>query len=106
MSRFFGQVGYAQIVNKGDGVWDEEIVEKSYFGREERISRRYDYDDNRLLGTPVMSHTISIVADAYLLENFAAIKYVVWRGRKWEVNYVEVQRPRLTLTLGGIYNAP
>lgn len=106
MSRFFGIVGYSRVTDKGDGVWDEEFVEKTYTGREERISRRYENDDNRLLGTPVASHTIEIVADAYLLENFMDIKYVVWKGRKWTVNYVEVRYPRLSLTLGEIYNAP
>lgn len=106
MARFFGKVGYSTVVDKGNGVWDEEIVEKSFVGDEIRISRRYESDDNRLLDSPVMSHSISIVADAYLLENFVDIKYVEWRGRKWKVNYVEVVRPRLTLNLGGIYNAP
>ena len=44
------------------------------------------------------------MADPYAYDHFFAIKYVKWMGAYWKVTNVEVQRPRLKLTVGGVYN--
>jgi len=46
------------------------------------------------------------MADAYAVENFLSMRYVEWNGVLWTVTNVEVQGPRLILTLGGSYNGP
>lgn len=51
-----------------------------------------------------INNAIEILADAYALEHFYAIRWVEWQGVKWKVNYAEVQRPQISLTLGGIYH--
>lgn len=51
-----------------------------------------------------LNNSISIIADAYAYENFFAIQYVKVMGTAWKVTSVEVQRPRLILTLGGVWN--
>jgi hypothetical protein len=53
-----------------------------------------------------VNNSISIVADEYANEHFFAIRYVAWAGTLWTVTNVEVQSPRLLLTLGGVYNGP
>ena len=53
-----------------------------------------------------VQNSISIVADAYAFEHFFAIRYIRWAGTLWKVSDVEVQRPRLILRLGGVYNGP
>lgn len=35
---------------------------------------------------------------------FHTMKYVVWMGASWKITSIEVQRPRLLLTIGGVYN--
>ena len=52
----------------------------------------------------IVNNSISILADAHALNHFFEIRYVVWEGAKWKVTNVEVQRPRLILTLGKVYN--
>ena len=52
-----------------------------------------------------MTNEISLVADPYARENFHMIRYACFMGTRWEVTSVEVQYPRLVLTLGGVYNA-
>jgi hypothetical protein len=34
------------------------------------------------------------------------MRYVKFEGELWIINTVEVQRPRLLLTMGGVYNGP
>ena len=53
-----------------------------------------------------ISNEITILADAYAFQNYQNIRYAEVMGARWKVNYVEVQYPRLRLTLGGVYNGP
>lgn len=105
MAKFHGAVGYGYTVEKAAGVWEDIIVERSYFGDVLRNSRRLQEDGKVNLELTVQN-SISIVADAYASEHFFAIRYVRWSGSLWVVTEVEVQRPRLILRLGGVYNGP
>lgn len=112
MARFYGRVGYGTSVEKtdpetdtGSGVWDDEIVEKLYYGDIIRNTRNLNPGAN-LNSDLSLSNSISIVADAYANEHFFAIRYVEWAGVLWTVDSVEVQSPRLLLSLGEVYNGP
>lgn len=105
MTRFHGVVGYGESVESAPGVWEDVITEIEYFGdvvKNTRQVREGEYLNNDL----TVNNSISVVADAYALEHFFAIKYVVWSGTFWTVTEVEVERPRLLLKLGGVYNGP
>src|SRR5688500_329911 len=105
MARFHGEVGYGSTVEKAAGVWQDNIVEKPYFGDLVRNSRRLQ-EDGQVNKDLTVQNSVSIVADAYASEHFHAIRYVRWAGSLWTVTEVEVQRLRLILRLGGVYNGP
>jgi hypothetical protein len=105
MARFHGVVGYGETEEKAAGVWEDVIVEKSYFGDVVRNTRKLQEEGN-LNKELSVQNSISIVADAYANEHFFAIRYIRWAGSLWTVTDVEVQRPRLILRLGGVYNGP
>jgi len=107
MARFFGEIGYGTSVENptGSGVWKDQITELPYYGDVIRKSSKLEpgqgLNDNVAVG-----NSISVVADQYAVENFSKIRYIRWEGTLWIVSTVEVQRPRLILTLGDIYNGP
>ena len=105
MARFFGRVGYGTTVEKEPGVWADEIVEHSYYGDVVRNARNLREGENLNFDLKVQN-SISIVADAYANDHFFAIRYVEWAGVLWTVPSVEVQSPRLILSLGEVYNGP
>lgn len=105
MARFFGRVGYGETVESAPGVWVDEIVEYSYFGDVIRDSRELRQGENLNMDLSVQN-SISIMADEYANEHFFAIRYVEWAGSLWTISSVEVQRPRLLLRLGEVYNGP
>lgn len=105
MSKFFGKIGYGQNVEKSPGVFDFKITERKYYGDITKISRRFEKSEN-LHDDLRINNQISILTDAYANNHFANIQYVVWSNTYWKVDTVEVQRPRLILTLGGVYNGP
>lgn len=105
--RFFGAVGYASQVESIPGVWTEVITEKNYYGDVIRQSRRLESPPTvppTLNGDISLSNSFSILADAEAYANFMNMRYVVWDGSYWEITTAEVQRPRLILSIGGLWN--
>lgn len=102
MARFYGKVGYA-LGELVDDVWTESIVERPYYGEVLNESRNLVSSD-KVMDDVRLSKRISIVADAFAFENFVDLKYVDWMGTLWTVPTVEVERPRLILSLGGVYH--
>ena len=101
--RYYGLIGYAETVEKRPGVWEDVIVERSYGGDVTRKGMRWQKGEN-LNDNLDVNNVISIVADPYALENFGNIRYVTFMNSKWKVSSVEVQYPRLNITIGGISN--
>lgn len=105
MAKFYGAVGYATTEMTDKGVYSEQIVERMYYGDITRNMKRIESGEH-LNDDINVNNSISIVADAYAAQNFFAIRYVTWMGARWKVTNVEVQHPRLILTVGGVYNGP
>jgi len=105
MAKFYGEVGYGETVEIRPGVWDDVIVEKSYFGDVIRNSRQLR-DNEGVNDDLSVGNSISLVADAYANEHFFAIRYIRWAGTLWKVANVDVESPRLVMRLGGVYHGP
>jgi hypothetical protein len=106
LARFFGVVGFADATTeKAAGVFTDDMVEYSYYGDVVRDSRQLQ-DRNEVNEDLTVGMSISIVADEYAREHIFAMRYVAWSGSLWVVTDVTVQRPRLVLRLGGVYNGP
>lgn len=105
MAKFFGAIGYAETVEDENrpGVWREKITERMYSGDLIRNTRQLQSAD-KLNDNINISNQISIVADPFARQNFHAMRYVEFMGAKWKVTNVDVQYPRLLLTVGGVYN--
>lgn len=104
MARYYGHVGFSDgSAETSPGVWDERIVRRPYYGDASRYTRRLQTGDD-INDSIVANNVISIVSDPYALQNFHAIRYAEWLGIKWKVTSVEVQYPRLILTIGEEYH--
>lgn len=104
MAKFYGIIGYEVTVETEPGIYEETIIENEYYGDIIRNTRRLDQaaqvNDNINI-----SNQISIVADPFANNNFHAMRYIEFMGAKWKITDVEVQYPRLILSIGGLYNA-
>lgn len=109
MTRFYGKVGYVGEQSEtfpGSGIWEDVKMEvRNYRGDVIRDTRDLTQTEN-VHDDISVGNSISIVADAYAYEHIFNMKYVEWMGSFWKVSGVEVQRPRLILRLGGLYNGP
>lgn len=103
MAKWYGVIGYAETVEIRPGVWKDQITERMYSGDLLRNTSRFQNSD-KLNDDINIANEISIVADPYANQNFHRMRYVKFMGTKWKISNVEVQYPRLRLTIGGEYN--
>lgn len=103
MAKWYGNIGYADTVETEPGDWEEVITERSYFGDVIRNTRILQ-NSGEINDNVNISNQISIVADPYATNHIYAMRYVEFQNAKWKVSNVDVQYPRLILSLGGIYN--
>lgn len=103
MAKFYGPVGYVETAETAPGVWKDQVTEHNHYGDVLRITRRVQSAD-KSTDDIVINSQISIVADPYVTDHLQHIRYVKFKGVKWEVSDFDIQYPRIILTLGGVYN--
>ena len=103
MAKFYGKVGYGISKETAPGVWVDEIVERPYYGELIRNTRKMQMSD-KVIDDINIANEISILADPFARDNFQYMRYVEFMGVKWKVTTIEVQFPRLILSIGGLYN--
>lgn len=103
MAKFYGIIGYASQIESSPGVWEDTIIEKKYSGDLIKNFRRNQFTET-IHDDINISNEISILADPFAFENSSTIRYVTFMGAKWKVSNIDVQYPRLILTIGGVYN--
>lgn len=101
--RYYGKIGYFDTVETKPGLFENQMIYKTYKGDVLRNYKR-NQDGSKVNSDVSVNNSISIVADPYAREHFFKIKCVEWEGALWSVSSVEVQYPRLILELGGLYN--
>lgn len=102
MAKYAGLVGYVTETEKSLGVWSATEVVRPMQGDVLRATSVFQGADN-INSDITLQHRISLVGDSYLYEHFFEIRWLEYAGSKWEVTTVEVKKPRVIVTLGGIY---
>ena len=105
MARFHGAVGFVQTVETVPGVHREVATEYVYGGDILRDTRQYEKGES-LNDDLNMNNRISILANDFALLNVKFMRYINWMGSNWKITNVAIERPRLIITIGGVYNGP
>lgn len=103
MAKYAGLVGYVTQKETVPGVWASVTIEKKMRGDVIGLSNSFKQEDN-VNDDVTLNKRISVVANPYAYANFTSLKYITYLGVKWRVTGIEVQRPRLILSVGGIWN--
>ena len=104
MAKWHGKVGYIESKETSPGVWTPTFTERNYYGDILRNTSRWTPSSDGTNDDLNVNVQISIVADPFAYQNFHNIKYVEFMGVNWSVTSVDPQRPRINLTIGGVYN--
>ena len=103
MAKYYGEIGFVETMDDGHGVWKETVVEvRNYTGDVSANTRRWQ-SANQVNDNLQINNKLSIVADPYAYNHFHSMRFAKWHGAYWEITNIEVQFPRLILTIGGEY---
>lgn len=107
MARFRGEIGFGATKEDppDSGNWVEDLTERLYQGDVIQMTRQNQQGD-QVNDEIVLSASIAIVSDPYVVQHVSNIKYVRWEGVAWSVTSVQIRSPRLILSLGSVYNGP
>lgn len=103
MAKFCGVIGYVVTKETEPGIYEEQVIENEYYGDMIRNTRRLR-EAAKVNDDITISNQVSIIADPFANHHFHEMRYVIIMGVKWKITEVEVQYPRLILTIGGLYN--
>jgi hypothetical protein len=105
MAKWSGVVGFIEHKETAPGVWRKAApIERPYRGDVIRNNPGWQPNSNSTNDDLTLNSQLSIVADSFAFQHSHIMKYVEFMGVKWEISRIEPQRPRLLLTLGGLYN--
>ena len=103
MTRFWGNVGIRRgAVRRASGIIEEVIDEVPVTG--EMRNSKNSWSQQTMNDSLRAQHILSIIAPEDSEIDFNAVVYVVWHKRKWAVTSIQYLRPRVELSLGGLYN--
>lgn len=103
MAKYAGLVGYGEQVETAPGVWESAIKEHMMKG--DLIRQNANIRDSGKVNDDItLNHRVSLFADAYAFDNYFNMKWIQIDGHKWKVSSIEVQRPRLLVDIGGLWN--
>ena len=101
--KWSGNIVLVETKETRPGVWENVTTERNFYGdvirdiRKNQSSGQVNDDIN-------ISNRISIVSNSFVRDNLSFMKYIEFMGAKWKITDVEVQYPRLVLTIGGLWN--
>lgn len=106
MAKWHGIIGYVESVEDANrpGVWVNKVTEREYFGDIIEHTNRWSAPSDSTIDDLNVDNQISIVSDAFAEENIRFMRYIEFMGSKWKINSFKVRRPRLIVTMGGLYN--
>lgn len=108
MARYYGKIGFLKEEIESDERSSRyvPIMEERYYTGDLYKNYAMQQSSEKPVDDFGINNDISIVADAYALNNFSSMKYIEFMGTLWEVKSVMVEHPRLRISFGGVYNGP
>lgn len=105
MTKYKGLIGFVSNEEIEPGIWEDVVTEKKYRGEILKNNQHFAVA-NTTSGELKITNQFSIVGNSYAFDHVSDIRYLEWRGNRWVVDTVDIEYPRLVITIGGLYNGP
>lgn len=104
MAKYYGNIGFAVQVETRPGIWEDVIEDRPYKGDVLSNVRRWDPSEN-INDDFAISNRFSVISDAFLYSHIPAMRYIEYIGTKFKISSVNIDRPRVEISVGGVYVA-
>lgn len=103
MTRFRGPIGINRgVVETSPGIYTPYLEEITVYGEIRNVGTSWSQQNAN--ETVKVQQLLSVVTPEDSDIDFNEVVYIVWKNRKWAVRAIKYVRPRVELTLGGLYN--
>ena len=105
MAKFHGLIGFVTVEESetAPGVHSEVVTERPCSGDILRNTRRWE-NSQKINEDLNIDNRFSILADEYVITHSYAMRYLKLGEVSWKILSFEIERPRIILTVGGVYN--
>lgn len=100
--RYAGAIGFAGTTETSPGIFEERITSRRYRGDVSMNAHRLTVEDT-VNGQIKTGAVVSVLADEVLLDRAFDVRWVMYKGVKWQPSYIEIKHPRVVFTLGERY---
>ena len=104
-NKWHGVIGFIETKETAPGIWSPIETERKYYGDIIRNTNRWTASSDSTNDDFNINNQISVVADSFAYQNFNTMHYIEFMGTKWKISSIEVQYPRLILSIGGVYKS-
>lgn len=104
MAKFYKPIGFSERKQVEPGVWEDVVTEHHYYGEVVRFNTNWRISSDSTNDDLNLDSQLSILANDFAYQNILSMKYIEFMGVKWKITKVEPRRPRLILTIGGVFN--
>ena len=103
--RFSGKLGLVQQTEVRPGIWEEVVTEVPVLGTVRQVTAVLNGEGNVL---PEYTSTTSITVPARGVgpQDNSMIRYVTYKGLRWQINSIVDEPPRIVLYIGEVYRGP
>ena len=105
MSKVSIHVGYETQSEIAPGVWGSTVKEVRYKADLTRDIVRSTSED-KIHNDIYLNNQFAIVANTFAHQNVQFMRYVKYKGVNWRISSFEINKPRLTIYVGGVYGEP
>lgn len=105
MAKFYGMIGFATQEETSPGIWEDAIIERPYKGDVLANGRRWIEVNDQMNDNFTITNKFSVISDAFLYRHIPVMRYITYMGAKFKITSVDVERPRVIISVGGVYVA-
>lgn len=103
--KYYGKIGFLEDqVETAPGVFENQIIEREYYGDVVRWTSRWQNDSRNLNDNLNMSNQFKIVFDPYGFDHLQNLLYLEYNNVRWKIITFELTYPEVTIYIGGVYN--
>lgn len=103
--RYSGKLGIVQQTEVRPGIWEEVVTEVPVLGT---VKQRTEVlsGNGSVLPEYQTTTSISVPARGVGPQNNSGIRYVTYKGDRWQIRSIVDEPPRIVIYIGEVYRGP
>lgn len=103
--RYSGHLGIVQQTEVRPGIWEETITEVPVLGTVKQRSEVLEGEGN-VLPEYRTTTSISVSARGVGPQDNSGIRYITYKGVRWQISTIVDDPPTIVIYIGEVYNGP